>query len=118
MFSQLWHWLSFIGGHFKRAQSQDAHQSVQRESESDQKIQTESEWDQSEVSLIENQSEANFIQIKVKPHASFTQAPEFNMVAEQCHLQGQGCQPGVTRPRSRHGSLTQHQGFTSTNIQR
>eukprot|EP00971_Amphidinium_carterae_P069035 1366468-Amphidinium_carterae.1 len=55
LFSQLWHWLSFTVGYIKSGQSQDAHQSVQRESGSDQSIQIESECDQSESSLIENQ---------------------------------------------------------------
>eukprot|EP00971_Amphidinium_carterae_P274928 5455217-Amphidinium_carterae.1 len=67
MFSQLWHWLSFIGYHFKSGQSQDAHQSIQRESES---IQTESESDQSELTL-KSQSEEKLNQIKVnQQHAS------------------------------------------------
>eukprot|EP00971_Amphidinium_carterae_P106892 2117149-Amphidinium_carterae.1 len=77
MFSQLWHWLSFIGGYFKSGQSQAAHQSVQRESESDQKIQMESEWDQSESSLIENQIEVLVKHTKVKQPASFRNKEEF-----------------------------------------
>eukprot|EP00971_Amphidinium_carterae_P209357 4152858-Amphidinium_carterae.1 len=104
MFSQLWDWLSFIVGHSKSGQ--DAHQSIQRESESE-SVQTESESDLSE-STLKNQSEEKCIQSKVKhQHASFTEAPEFNMVAEHCHPQGQGCQPGVRRVHQAEPDLNQ-----------
>eukprot|EP00971_Amphidinium_carterae_P058155 1150337-Amphidinium_carterae.1 len=89
LFNKTRYWLSVIVGYIRKgvkshirvrrsafleptSQSQDAHPSVQRE------------------------SELNQYEIKIKECKRHVKHTEFYMLAEQCHLQGYRCHPGVT----------------------
>eukprot|EP00971_Amphidinium_carterae_P308162 6124200-Amphidinium_carterae.1 len=64
------------------------------------------------------ESESDQTEIKIKQCKSYCKShvkhTDFNMVAEQCHLQSQRCHAGVTRVKQADGIQTNHQKSTTT----